>query len=232
MLDQFLFKINEAMFTASYFSYVAAFIWGVISVILSPCHLASIPLIIGYIAGFTEDKKIKNAFWYSLLFVIGLFLSIAAIGIITSLLGRMLGDIGSWGKYIIGAILLFIGLHLLDFIPINIPGLLKLRTSKKGSLGAFLLGLSYGIISGPCTFGFIAPLLTMVAIQKTLMRGIILIVIFAIGHCIPILIGGCATSFVKNITGSANLQKSGIVFKKIAGVIFIIIAVYIIFTSK
>jgi len=228
MFDNFMFAVNSALLQSNYIAFGAAFIWGVISVIFSPCHLASIPLIIGYIAGFTEDKKIKNAFWYSLLFVIGLFLSIAAIGIITSLLGRMLGDIGNWGKYIIGVILVFIGLHLFDLIPINIPGLHKLRTSKKGSLGAFLLGLSYGIISGPCTFGFIAPLLTMVAIQKTLMRGLILIIIFAMGHCIPILIGGCVTSFVKNITGSANLQKSGIVFKKIAGVIFIIIAVYII----
>jgi len=229
MFDNFMLAVNIALLQSNYIAFGAAFIWGVISVIFSPCHLASIPLIIGYIAGFTDNKKIKNAFWFSLLFVIGLFLSIAVAGITTSLLGRMLGDIGNCGKYIIGAILFLIGLNLLNAVSINIPGLHKLRTSKKGASGAFLLGLAYGIISGPCTFGFIAPLLAMAAIQKTFIRGIILIIFFAIGHCIPILIGGCATSFVNNITGSSSLQKSGTALKKIAGCIFIIIAVYIIF---
>jgi cytochrome c-type biogenesis protein len=112
MLDQFLFRINEAITQASYFAYIASFIWGICSVIFSPCHLASIPLIIGYIGGFTEEKKIKNAFWYSLLFVIGLFISIAVIGIITSLVGRMLGDVGNIWNYVICIILIIVSLHL------------------------------------------------------------------------------------------------------------------------
>jgi len=228
MLDQFLFKINEAIIQTNNFAYIAAFIWGVCSVIFSPCHLASIPLIIGYIGGFTEDKKIKNAFWYSLIFVIGLFISIAIIGIITSMIGRIIGDVGDIWKYIIAAILIIVALHLFEIIPINIPGLHKLQTKKKGAIGAFLLGTTYGIVSGPCTFGFIAPMLAMITLQDTMLRGILLIIIFALGHCIPVLIGGCATSFVKNITSSANIQKSGIIFKKIAGVIFIIVAIYII----
>lgn len=229
MIDQFLFKINEAILTATYFSYAAAFIWGVCSVIFSPCHLASIPLIIGYIGGFTEDKKIKNAFGYSLLFVSGLFISISLIGIITSLIGRMMGDVGNIWNYIIAGILLIVALHLFEIFSITIPGLHYIQTKKKGCIGAFLLGATYGIVSGPCTFGFIAPMFAMITLQKDIMRGILLILFFALGHCIPILIGGSMTPFVKNILESAKLQKSGVIFKRVAAIIFITVALYILF---
>jgi cytochrome c-type biogenesis protein len=229
MLDEVFYKINEMIIQTDYLAYVASFLWGVISVIFSPCHLASIPLLIAYISGFTENKKIKNSFYYSLLFSIGLFISISAIGFITSALGRMFGDIGNIWNYIVGIILIIVALHLFGFVPINISGLHKIQTKKKGEVGAFLLGLTYGIVSGPCTFGFIMPMLAFVAIQETYLRGITLIIIFSLGHCIPILIGGCTTTFVKNITGSGNIQKSGIIFKKIAGIIFLLVALYIMF---
>jgi len=229
MLDTYFLKVNEMIMAAGTIAYIGAFIWGIISVIFSPCHLSSIPLIIAYIGGFTEDKKIKNAFYYSLLFCVGLFISISAIGVITSMLGRMLGDIGNIGNYIVGGILIIVAIYLFGLFQINIPGLQKLQTTRKGAFGAFLLGLSFGIISGPCTFGFIMPMLTIVAVQDTFIKGVILIIIFALGHCVPILIGGCATSFVQKISGSDKLQKSGILFKKIFAVIFFIVGLYLIF---
>lgn len=229
MIDEFLFKVNETILTSSYLSYLAAFIWGVCSVIFSPCHLASVPLIIGYIGGFTEDKKIKNAFGYSLVFVLGLFISIALVGIITAIIGRMIGDVGNIWNYIIAGILIVVALHLFEIIKITIPGLHSIHTKKKGCIGAFLLGSTYGIVSGPCAFGFIAPMFAMITLEKNIMRGIMLIIFFALGHCIPILLGGSMTAFVKNILESANLQKSGVVFKRFAGIIFIIVAVYILF---
>jgi cytochrome c-type biogenesis protein len=228
MIDQLFLQINIALTGAGGLAFAAAFTWGVCSVIFSPCHLASIPLVIAYIGGFTEDKKIKHAFWYSLLFSIGLFISIAVIGVITSLAGKMLGASGGFGSIIIGIVFLLVGVHLLGFLPINIPGLDKLQTSRKGAIGALLLGLSYGIVSGPCTFGFIAPMLAMVALQSTATRGIILILIFALGHCIPILIGGSATSLVKKVINSNRIQGSGVWFKRLAGVTFILVAVYLI----
>ncbi len=228
MLEEIFLKVSVSLNQSGYIAYIAAFMWGILSVVFSPCHLATIPLIIGYIAGFTDEKKIKNAFWYSLVFVIGLFISITLIGLITSLLGRMLGSVGDIWKYIISAIFIIVAFHLFGLFPLNISGLHKIQTKKRGAIGAFLLGLTYGIVSGPCTFGFIMPMLALTALQNTMLRGIALIIVFAIGHCIPVMIGGCATSFVKNIVGSGNIQKSGIIFKKIAGIIFIIVAVYII----
>ncbi len=83
-----------------------SFLWGVLSILLSPCHLASIPLIVAYISG-QENKSFKNAFWTSLSFSSGILITIALIGLVTSLMGRMLGDIGKWGNYIV-AIVFFV----------------------------------------------------------------------------------------------------------------------------
>ncbi|MEW5691733.1 MAG: cytochrome c biogenesis CcdA family protein [Candidatus Hydrogenedentota bacterium] len=227
MIDNFFTIINLSLTDSGFIAFAASFVWGICSVIFCPCFIACIPLVIAYISGFTEDKKIKNAFWYSALFSLGLFIVIALIGVITSLAGQILGLTGGICYLIIGVFFLIIGIHLLGFLPISIPGLEKLRATRKGMIGALLLGSSYGIVSGPCTFGFIAPMLAMVALQKTALRGISLIIIFALGQCIPILIAGTSTGWVKRIVESRSIQWTGIVFKKIAGIIFILIALYL-----
>ncbi|HOK39738.1 MAG TPA: cytochrome c biogenesis protein CcdA [bacterium] len=224
-----LYLLSEAILKNDYYSFFASFLWGIIGVIFSPCHIASIPLIIAFIAGFSENKKIKNAFWYSLLFSIALFLSILFLGLISSLFGRILINLGNILKYIVGIILIIVSLHLFGILNFYFLNFEKIQTNKKGAVGAFLLGLTYGLISSPCTFGFLAPILAIITLEKNFMRGIILIIFFGIGQCIPILIAGSLTSFAKKISSSNNLQKTGNIFKKFAAVIFIIIAIYLIF---
>ena len=122
----------------------AAFIWGVLSIILSPCHLASIPLIVGFI---DEQGRIsaRRAFVISTLFSVGILVTIAAIGAITAAAGRMLGDVGRWGNYFVALIFFVVGLHLLDVIPLPFKGAGQVGMKKKGMLAAFILGLVFGI---------------------------------------------------------------------------------------
>ena len=94
----------------------AAFGWGILSVLLSPCHLSSIPLIIGFING-QGEMSTKRAFAISTLFSVGILITIAAIGAITAAAGRMLGDVGSYGNYAVAAIFIVVGLYLLDVVP-------------------------------------------------------------------------------------------------------------------
>ena len=99
----------------------AAILWGILSIILSPCHLASIPLIVGFI---DEQGRIstKRAFTISSLFAVGILLTIGIIGAITAAMGRMMGDVGGYGNYFVAAIFFLVGLHLLGVIPMPWSG--------------------------------------------------------------------------------------------------------------
>ena len=136
---------------------LGCFLWGVVSVLFSPCHLASIPLMVAYVAGQEKAVNPRQAVGYSAAFTIGLFITIALIGVICALLGRMLGDVGNYWQILVGAVLIWVALGMLGVESCTLSNSLLGRFNMKGLPGAFALGLSYGILSGSCTFGFIAP---------------------------------------------------------------------------
>jgi len=138
----------------------AALVWGILSIVLSPCHLASIPLIVGFI---DEQGTIstKRAFQISLLFSLGILITIGLIGAATAMAGRMLGDVGRFGNYFVAAIFFLVGLHLLGVIPLPFTGPGQVHMKKRGRLAAFLLGLVFGVALGPCTFAYMAPMLAV-----------------------------------------------------------------------
>jgi len=147
--------VEEAWFIAL----PASCIWGILSILLSPCHLASIPLIVGFI---DEQGRIstKRAFWISALFAVGILITIAAIGAATATAGRMMGDVGRYGNYFVALIFFAVGLHLLDIIPMPFSAKGQVNIIKrKGLFAAFILGLVFGIALGPCTFAYMAPML-------------------------------------------------------------------------
>jgi cytochrome c-type biogenesis protein len=136
----------------------AAVAWGVLSVVLSPCHLASIPLIVGFIDG-QGRMTTRRAFVISNLFAVGILLTLALIGVATAAAGRMLGDLGAGANWFVAAIFLLVGLHLLEVIPMPWSGPGRVGIARKGLLAAFLLGLIFGVALGPCTFAYMAPML-------------------------------------------------------------------------
>ncbi|MBN2564504.1 MAG: cytochrome C biogenesis protein, partial [Candidatus Eisenbacteria bacterium] len=138
----------------------ASLLWGVLSIVLSPCHLASIPLIVGFIDE-QGRTSVGRAFRVSLLFSVGILITIGAIGGITAAAGRMIGDVGRWGNYAVALIFFLVGLHLLGAIPMPLSGPGGVRMKRRGGLAAFLLGLIFGVALGPCTFAFMAPMLAV-----------------------------------------------------------------------
>ena len=186
MLDTLFLTVNEWMVGGSALAAAGCFVWGMISVLFSPCHLASIPLIVAYVGGQQSVLVPRRAVGYAVAFSTGLFITIAVIGAICALLGRMLGDIGSWWQILIGAVLIWVALGMLGVEKCSMSGSLLYRLSLKGVSGAFALGLAYGILSGSCTFGFIAPILAIITVQQEVATGILFILLFAVGHCLPI----------------------------------------------
>lgn len=218
-MDGLFLQVNAWIISGTYLAALGCFVWGMISVLLSPCHLASIPLIVAYVGG--QDKIIKGrqAAVYAALFSTGLFITIVIVGIICAMLGRMLGDVGPYWTIVIGVILLWISADMLGIAKCAMPGSMMGKLQIKGALGAFYLGLAYGVLSGSCTFGFIAPILAIITVQKEVATGVILILLFAIGHCLPIAIAGSSTATVKRILGNSAFGRSSTWFRKGAGVL-------------
>ena len=160
-METFFLTINEWMTGAAALAALGCFLWGVVSVLFSPCHLASIPLMVAYVAGQQKAVNPKQAVGYSAAFTIGLFVTIALIGVICALLGRMLGDVGNYWQILVGAVLIWVALGMLGVESCTLSSSLLGRFNMKGLPGAFALGLSYGTLSGSCTFGFIAPILAI-----------------------------------------------------------------------
>ena len=220
--------INEWMSGGAGIAALGCFLWGVVSVAFSPCHMASIPLIVSYVAGQEKGMQTRNASFYAIAFTIGLFVTIALVGIICSLLGRMLGDVGPWWTIIVGAILIWVSLDMLGVQACSMSGSLMARLRVRGIGGAFLLGLSYGVLSGSCTFGFIAPILAIITIQQKIATGILFIILFGLGHCIPIAVAGSSTALVRRVLENSRFLKGGLWFRRFAGVIIAGLGVYFI----
>ncbi len=228
MLDTFFITVNQWMTSGTYLAATGCFIWGMISVLFSPCHLASIPLIIAYVGGQEQAVTPKQASLYSIFFTTGLFITIAVIGIICAFLGRMLGDVGNYWQILIGGILIWVALGMLGVESCSMSGNLLYRLNFKGVIGAFFLGLAYGILSGSCTFGFIAPILAIITVQQKIITGILFIILFAIGHCLPIVLAGSSTAAVRKLMENSAWQNAGNWFRKGAGVVICLLGAYFI----
>jgi cytochrome c-type biogenesis protein len=228
MLQTFLLTINEWIAGGTAIAALGCFLWGMVSVVFSPCHLASIPLIVAYVGGQQQILKPRQAVYYSFVFTLGLFITIALIGIICALLGRMLGDVGKYWQILVGLILIWVALGMFGVERCSMSGSLLYRLKLTGLLGAFILGLAYGVLSGSCTFGFIAPILAIITIQQKVATGILFILLFAIGHCLPIVVAGSSTAAVKGILENSRWQGAANWFRKGAGVVIGILAIYFI----
>ena len=210
-----------------------SFLWGVLSILLSPCHLASIPLIIGFIHG-QGKVTVRRAFVLSTLFASGILITIALIGLITGMLGRMLGDIGSYSNYLVALIFFIVGLYLLDVISLPFLGNAQQPAyAKKGLLASLILGLVFGIALGPCTFAYMMPVLgvAFTAASSNVLFAIILVCAYALGHTSVIVFAGTFSEAVQKYLHWNERSKGAIIVKKICGVLVIAGGIYLVYRS-
>lgn len=210
----------------------AALAWGVLSVLLSPCHLASIPLIVGFING-QGQMPVRRAFLISSLFAIGILLTIAGIGFATAAAGRMLGDVGTSGNYLVAAVFFLVGLHLLDLLPMpwTTPG--RARGRGEGILAAFLLGLVFGIALGPCSFAYMAPLLAILLSHASDHPGfgLVLLLAYGLGHCTVIVLAGTFTEVVQRYLDWNQRSRGAVIVKRVCGLLVIAGGVWLVYTT-
>lgn len=176
----------------------AAFAWGFLSVVLSPCHLASVPLIIGFLQG-GERVAVRRATGLAVLFAVGILGSIALLGVATAAAGRMLGDLGRWGNYGVALVFLVFGLHLVGLLPLPDLWQPAPHQPRRGPLGALAFGLVFGVALGPCTFSFMAPVLGLTFSLASASPGFAAAILtsFALGHCAVIGLAGVSSTWIQ-----------------------------------
>jgi len=210
----------------------AALLWGILSVVLSPCHLASIPLIVGFIDG-QGPMTTRRAFLISNLFAVGILITIALIGVITAAAGRMLGDLGPWANWFVAGIFILVGLHLLDVIPMPWSGPGGVGMARKGMLAAFLLGLIFGVALGPCTFAYMAPMLAVAFSQAAdnMVYAASLLLAYGLGHCAVIVLAGTFTEVIQHYLDWNEKSKGAVILKKICGLLVIAGGAWLIYSA-
>ena len=233
MLDGIFNFLYNAMNGAAWLAVIASFAWGVLSILLSPCHLSSIPLVVGFIS--SQGKiTLKRTFYISLVFSLGILVTISLIGVITASLGRLMGDIGSIGNYLVAGIFFLVGFYLLDIIKLNWNSFGLKQTKAKGLLAALILGLLFGLALGPCTFAYMAPVLGIVfqTAQTNYLLAMIFLLAFGIGHCSVIVGAGTLTGKVQKYLNWSEESKTILWIKRVCGVLVIFGGIYLILNQN
>lgn len=232
MIESLFITLGKAMDGAPVFAVAASFVWGVLSILLSPCHLSSIPLIVGFVdrQGPTSTRR---ALCVSTLFSIGILTTIGLIGAVTAAAGRMMGDVGRYGNYIVAVIFFLVGLHLLDVIPMPWSGPSGVPMRGKGLAAAFALGLVFGIALGPCTFAYMAPVLTITFSLAgiSMLYGALLLLVYGIGHCSVIVFAGTFTEVVQRYLNWNERSAGTVIIKRICGALVILGGVYLVYSA-
>ena len=230
MIVELFTWLSQALTQSPEIAIGAAFIWGTLSVVLSPCHIACIPLIVGFIDG-QGNISTSRAFGLSSLFGLGILITIGIMGLITGLAGRMIGDIGGYGNYFVAIVFFAVGLNLLGILPLPfMEGGSNPKYQRKGMLAAFILGLLFGIALGPCTFSYMATMLGVVfTIASTkIIFALSLLLAYGIGHCAVLVFAGTFTEIVQHYLQWSEKSSGAVILKKACGILVISGGIYLI----
>lgn len=228
-MESILSNVSNVINNSPGLAYLFVFLGGLVSA-SSPCVLAIIPLVIGFIGGYSEGNR-KKAILYSLIFALGLSITFTVLGAIASLVGGLFGDVGKFWYYLAAGVAVVMGLYLIGVLNFRLPQPVTLKTKHKGVIGAFLLGLLFGAVSSPCATPVLAVILAFVATKAKIVYGTSLLFVYAIGHCALIILAGVFTGFVENYAKSKGVSNFSAITKKISGVLIVLAGLYILYIN-
>ncbi|MDY7002579.1 MAG: cytochrome c biogenesis protein CcdA [Cyanobacteriota bacterium] len=189
----------------SWVSLIIIFVAGLLTS-LTPCMLSMLPITIGYIGGYEAKSRLQAAVqstWFSL----GLATTLAGLGIVASLVGKVYGQVGIGLPIIVSIVAILMGLNLLEALPLPMPSFDSMgwisQDLPKG-IRSYLLGLTFGLVASPCSTPVLATLLAWVSTTGDLVLGGILLLFYALGYVTPLILAG---TFIANIKNFLELRK-------------------------
>ncbi len=229
-MDALLVDLSKMLTESFWLAPLIALLAGILTS-FTPCSLSSIPLIIGYVGGSSmlntkEAQNMKKAFILSLIFALGSALTFTVLGVLAALAGNLIGThMSSWYIFL-GIIMVLMALQtweIYNFIP---SSYLLSKNTKKGQLGAFIAGILGGIFSSPCSTPILIALLTIVASKGSLLYGIVLLLLYSVGHGILAVLAGTSVGFVQKISANPTYSKASSIIKIIMGFLILLIGFY------
>ena len=158
--------------------------------------------------------------------VLGLSLTFTAFGAAAGLLGTMFGTLGGPWYLIAGTIALVMGGQLMGLYEIHLPIKRDFNPKQGGIIGAFLLGLFFGVVSSPCATPVLVVLLTLVAGKGQVLYGIALLFCYAIGHCLLMLFAGTFTGFVEGFVKARGVVNFSLWAKRVSGLVVALVGAW------
>jgi cytochrome c biogenesis protein CcdA len=208
-------------------AYGASYLGGVVAT-ASPCILASIPLVIGFVGGYAGGRK-KQAFYYSLTFVVGLALVMSILGAAAALMGTMFGDVGQGWRFVIAIIFMIMGLQLAGVINLKLGGgSQRFLPRRTGLIGALVLGMLFGLVLSPCASPVLAVILTLAAVKGEVAYGSSLLFAYALGQGTLVILAGTFTGVIDSFLQSRGARAS-VVMQQVAGFLIFFAGAYFFF---
>jgi cytochrome c-type biogenesis protein len=228
MLDRFVANASQYMHTNPWLALLAVFVGGILTA-SNPCVLAMIPLMMSFVAGRKEDNPgVLRAFLLSLVFILGLAVTFTVLGMVAALAGKIYGDVSGVWNWIVAAVCVGMGLHLMGVLTIPIPSLGgKLQPKTRGVLGALLLGLLFGVVSAPCAAPLLVVLLTYLAGSGASVGwGGLLLLVYALGHSVLILIAGTSMGAARQLIENKKATQVLGLLRRGAGAAIVLVGAY------
>jgi cytochrome c biogenesis protein CcdA len=232
MFDEFVQRAGDYIHTSPWLAIAAVFLGGLVTA-SSPCVLVMIPLMMSFVAGQRDEGAgTLRAFGYSLLFVLGLSITFTSLGLIAALAGSRYGEVSGVWIWIVAGVCLVMGLHLMGVLQFTIPMPVSFQPRIRGALGAFVLGLLFGIVSTPCAAPILVVMLTYLAgAGASVAYGGLLLLVYALGHSVLILIAGTSVGLARKLIESKRATRVSDVLRRVAGGVIVLVGVYFVYTG-
>jgi cytochrome c-type biogenesis protein len=223
-MDAWLDQIAQSMASNLWLAPLLALLAGILTS-FTPCSLSSVPLIIGYVGG-TSEKNTRKAFGYSVIFSLGTAITFVTLGIIATSAGKLMGTSSSVWYMILGVLMILMALQTWEIFQLIPSANLMSKNKKRGIIGAFLAGILGGIFASPCSTPVLIALLAIVAEEGSFLWGILLMVLYSIGHSTLVIVAGTSVGFVQKINSSEKYKKAAVVLKVVMGALILLIGLY------
>ncbi len=193
----------------------------------SPCSLAMLPLIVGYVGGYSNEKSSKTLL-QMIFFVLGTAIVFSIIGIICALTGKVfVAFAGGYFGLVLASIVMIMGLKLVGILDFELPVIIKEMPKNEGHntfLYPVILGAVFALAGTPCSTPILAAIMAFASLSASLAQSVVMLFLFALGQGLILIFAGFLTAKLKNWKG---FYKVSDILLKTSGVLLILASLYI-----
>lgn len=206
--------------------FIAISFFGGLLASISPCSLAMLPVVIGYIGGYGDNDN-KKIFWQLMSFILGSAIVFSVIGVICAITGQVFKSFaGDYFILLIASLLFALGLNLIGILDLNFPTLInKIPQNKNNSkfIYPLILGAIFAIAGTPCSTPILAGIMGFASITNSIILSIIMLFAFALGQGVILVVAGMFTNIIKKF---GNIVSASEIMIKTSGGLLLLASVY------